>query len=63
VPKVSTAHLSGCSSPSVSICLAPFLYIASPSILPEIVLNCQIAFQGFSPYSSSIFFVFTDVLI
>src|SRR5882724_10054707 len=41
VPKVSTAHVSGCSNPSPSICLVPFLYIASPSSLPEYVLTCQ----------------------
>ena len=41
VPKVSTAHVSGCSSPSVSISLAPLLYTVSPSSLPEYVLTCQ----------------------
>src|SRR5436190_24068171 len=42
VPNVSTAHFSGCSSPAMSICFAPFVYIASPSSLPEFVLTCQV---------------------
>src|SRR2546421_7803294 len=46
VLKVSIAHFSGCSSPSMSICLAPFLYIASPSSLPENVLTCQEQLTG-----------------
>jgi asparagine synthetase B (glutamine-hydrolysing) len=29
----------------MSICLAPFLYIASPSSLPAIVLTCQMDMQ------------------
>src|SRR5947199_10013915 len=41
VPNVSTAHFSGCSSPAMSICLTPFVYIVSPSSLPEFVLTCQ----------------------
>src|SRR6266480_5630269 len=46
VPNVSTAHFSGCSSPAMSICFAPFVYIASPSSLPEFVLTCQSCKQG-----------------
>src|SRR2546429_6345340 len=46
VPNVSTAHLSGCSSPAMSICLTPFVYIVSPSSLPEFVLTCQSQLEG-----------------
>src|SRR6266480_2934213 len=45
VPNVSTAHFSGCSSPAMSICLTPFVYIVSPSSLPEFVLTCQARMQ------------------